>query len=85
MIPGYWLNEGGQSATGALIDHMITSHPLYENAKELADKQGKTVYQLLNDRLLELAGNKEDIAFLTKISMFCLTSMATAHRERMLI
>ena len=66
MIPGYWLNEGGQSATGALIDHIITSHPLYENAKELADKQGKTVYQLLNDRLLELAGNKEDIAFLTK-------------------
>ncbi|EJE8691354.1 FGGY-family carbohydrate kinase [Vibrio vulnificus] len=66
MIPGYWLNEGGQSATGALIDHIITSHPLYENAKELADKQGKTVYQLLNDRLLELAVNKEDIAFLTK-------------------
>lgn len=33
MIPGYWLNEGGQSATGALIDHMITSHPQYSDAK----------------------------------------------------
>ncbi len=26
MIPGLWLNEGGQSATGALIDHVIDSH-----------------------------------------------------------
>ncbi|MCG9657251.1 FGGY-family carbohydrate kinase [Vibrio mediterranei] len=66
MIPEYWLNEGGQSATGALIDHIITSHPLYQSVKDLAKKQGKTVYQLLNDRLLELAGSKEDIAFLTK-------------------
>ncbi|MDF2152597.1 FGGY-family carbohydrate kinase [Vibrio sp. CAU 1672] len=66
MIPGYWLNEGGQSATGALIDHIITSHPLYKSAKDQASKQGKTVYQLLNDRLLEMAGNKEDIAFLAK-------------------
>ncbi|KII76346.1 FGGY-family carbohydrate kinase [Vibrio renipiscarius] len=66
MIPGYWLNEGGQSATGALIDHIITSHPLYESAKEQANKLGQTIYQLLNDRLLELAGSKEDIAFLTK-------------------
>ncbi|MBY3790630.1 FGGY-family carbohydrate kinase [Photobacterium carnosum] len=66
MLPGYWLNEGGQSATGALIDHIITSHPLYESANEQAKIQGKTIYQLLNDHLLALAGNKEDIAFLTK-------------------
>lgn len=66
MIPGYWLNEGGQSATGALIDHIITSHPIYDRAKEQADKLGQTIYQLLNNRLLELAGSKEDIAFLTK-------------------
>jgi FGGY-family pentulose kinase len=26
MIPGLWLTEGGQSATGALIDHVIFSH-----------------------------------------------------------
>ena len=26
MIPDLWLNEGGQSATGALIDHVIFSH-----------------------------------------------------------
>lgn len=26
MIPGLWLNEGGQSATGALLDHVLDSH-----------------------------------------------------------
>lgn len=27
MVPGLWLNEGGQSATGRLLDHIIDSHP----------------------------------------------------------
>jgi FGGY-family pentulose kinase len=26
VIPGVWLNEGGQSATGALLDHIISWH-----------------------------------------------------------
>ena len=25
-IPGFWINEGGQSATGALLDHVIRVH-----------------------------------------------------------
>lgn len=29
MVPGGWLNEGGQSATGSLIDHIIQNHPAY--------------------------------------------------------
>jgi D-ribulokinase len=27
MVPGMWLNEGGQSAAGAAIDHLIALHP----------------------------------------------------------
>lgn len=27
MVPGYWLTEGGQSATGALLDHIVGNHP----------------------------------------------------------
>ena len=27
MVPNMWLNEAGQSASGMLLDHIITSHP----------------------------------------------------------
>lgn len=27
MVPDLWLNEGGQSTTGKLIDHVINTHP----------------------------------------------------------
>lgn len=55
MIPGYWLTEGGQSATGALIDHVIASHAAAPELRQLAQKSGKTVYQVLNERLEVLA------------------------------
>jgi FGGY-family pentulose kinase len=48
MIPGLWLNEGGQSATGNLIDHIIQTHPAYP---ALAKDTGRTIYEILNARL----------------------------------
>lgn len=68
MIPGLWLNEGGQSATGALIDHVIFSSSHAKGLKEEAEKKGSTVYELLNNRLKELANERdlEDIGLLTK-------------------
>ena len=36
MVPGLWLNEGGQSAAGAAIDHLIGAHPAYKQAVEAA-------------------------------------------------
>ena len=29
LLPGLWLSEGGQSAFGAAIDHLMSSHPAY--------------------------------------------------------
>ncbi|AWK89509.1 FGGY-family carbohydrate kinase [Azospirillum thermophilum] len=55
MVPGLWLNEGGQSATGALIDHVIASHARGAEAAAEAARGGRTVYELLNGRLDALA------------------------------
>ncbi len=55
MIPGLWLTEGGQSATGALVDHIIASHAAGPRLKAEARRRGKTVYELLNARLAVLA------------------------------
>jgi FGGY-family pentulose kinase len=55
MIPGLWLTEGGQSATGALIDQVIFSHAASGPLQAEAKKRGKTIYELLNARLDVLA------------------------------
>lgn len=55
MIPGLWLTEGGQSATGALIDHVIHSHARFAELDLDAKKKSTTVYALLNARLDALA------------------------------
>lgn len=66
MVPGLWLNEGGQSAAGAAIAHLIKFHPAYPEAKRAAAQSGKSVpdylieqAQLSNDELscgVDLAG-----------------------------
>jgi FGGY-family pentulose kinase len=55
MIPGLWLTEGGQSATGALIDHVIFSHAASAPLQAEAQRAGRTIYELLNERLEVLA------------------------------
>jgi len=55
MIPGLWLTEGGQSATGALIDQVVRSHARSPELAREAKKRGTTVYALLNERLARLA------------------------------
>lgn len=54
MVPGMWLTEGGQSATGALIDHVITNHAYFSRLKQEAQAENKTVYELLNRQVAEL-------------------------------
>ncbi len=54
MVPGLWLTEGGQSATGALIDHVIDSHARGAELRTGA----ASAYALLNARLEALAGGR---------------------------
>ncbi len=56
LLPDLWLNEGGQSATGSLLDHVIASHPASTALFERAAAEGTTPYVLLNRELERLAG-----------------------------
>ncbi|CAM5324243.1 FGGY family carbohydrate kinase [Mycolicibacterium aubagnense] len=47
MVPGFWLNEGGQSAAGAAIDHLVRMHPASTEAAARADKDGMSLSQWL--------------------------------------
>ncbi len=49
MVPGLWLNEGGQSAAGAAIDQLLSFHPAAPQARELAGRAGKPLPVLLAD------------------------------------
>ncbi len=66
MVPGLWLTEGGQSATGALIDHVIKSHARHRELAEQADRENTTVYALLNRRLDALAAGRSIAAELAR-------------------
>jgi len=66
MVPGMWLTEGGQSATGALIDHVLQSHTRYPELVGLAQARSTSVYAVLNERLSELAGPSANPGALTR-------------------
>jgi FGGY-family pentulose kinase len=57
MVPGMWLTEGGQSATGALLDFTVRSHARGAELAREATARGTSVYTLLNDRLTALAAS----------------------------
>lgn len=60
MVPGLWLNEGGQSVTGALIDHVIQTHICFPQLQKLAKQQGITEYEVLNRRVAEQFDSKRN-------------------------
>src|ERR1700675_3979703 len=55
MVPGFWLNEGGQSAAGAAVDHLVRSHPAYDEAVATARAGGMEVLEFLERRIASRA------------------------------
>ena len=49
MVPEYWLTEGGQSATGALLDHLIQNHVASPHLSNCAASQSMTFLLLYFD------------------------------------
>lgn len=66
MVPGMWLNEGGQSAAGAAIDHLLSFHPTASEAARLAAEKRLPVPVFLANMAIEKAASKSDVALLAK-------------------
>ena len=49
MLPGWWLNEGGQSAAGALIDWTLRQHDAWPALQSAATDAGRSVFEMAND------------------------------------
>lgn len=64
MVPGFWLNEGGQSAAGAAIDQLLLLHPSSPDLSRRAEAGGQSLPQWLADRALARAGSASECAHL---------------------
>ncbi|XP_043224038.1 FGGY carbohydrate kinase domain-containing protein-like isoform X2 [Amphibalanus amphitrite] len=63
MLPGLWLSEGGQSASGRLLEYVINSHPLGQAATE----NNRPVQEDLEELLSTMAKDRglSDVTLLT--------------------
>jgi D-ribulokinase len=66
MVPGFWLNEGGQSAAGAAIDHLIRAHPSYAKAAAAAHDAGLDILEFLETRIVSQRGGIAQAALLAR-------------------
>ena len=72
LIPEYWMAEGGQSATGELLKHVLETHPAFQQALDIAQSSSKNIYEYLNEHLKELQRQKDapTISFLSRHFFF---------------
>jgi len=49
MVPGLWLSEGGQSAAGAALDHLVALHPAADRTRAKAEATNRSLTAYLAD------------------------------------
>lgn len=54
ILPDMWMAEGGQSATGELLRHVIETHPAFNQAISIAESYHTSIYEYLNEHLKEM-------------------------------
>ncbi|CAI6340592.1 unnamed protein product [Periconia digitata] len=66
LLPDYWMAEGGQSATGELLKHVIETHPAFQEAHSVAETYNTNIYDFLNEHLKDMAekANAPHVAWL---------------------
>lgn len=54
LIPDYWMAEGGQSATGELLKHVLETHPAFQEALSISESYNTNIYDYLNEHLKDM-------------------------------
>ncbi|MGY5801039.1 FGGY-family carbohydrate kinase [Rhizobium sp. LEGMi12c] len=67
MVPGLWLTEGGQSAAGAAIDHLVTMHPAAGEARQKAEAEGLSLVAWLDRQAMKASGHASDAVKLAQL------------------
>jgi len=72
LLPDFWMAEGGQSSTGSLLNHVLTTHPAHVTAMAEVESQKTNIFELLNARLLAMQKeeNVPSISYLARHYFF---------------
>lgn len=62
MVPGVWLNEGGQSAAGAAIDQLLEFHPHSAEARADASRDEQSLPAWLAKRAEQMLAGNNNVA-----------------------
>ncbi|MBB4952116.1 D-ribulokinase [Agrobacterium vitis] len=66
MVPGLWLNEGGQSAAGAAIDQLLSFHPAASAAQAQARARGIALPMLMAEAAAAKVSALSDVVLLAQ-------------------
>ncbi len=61
MLPDYWLMEGGQSTAGALVEFIVKESSQYSALKQEAKSQNRSIYEVLNERIITLETKQKEL------------------------
>ena len=75
ILKDYWLHEGGQSAVGSLVDHLIQSHPAFK----CIESKTKNVYQYLEEKCIEQAAKENLLSIHCQLSLQFLKFLICIH------
>ena len=72
LMHGYWMAEGGQSATGELLKHVLETHPAYQETLSISQSQSQNIYDYLNQHLhnLQVKASAPSISYLGRHFFF---------------
>lgn len=59
LMPDYWMAEGGQSATGELLKHVLETHPAFQQTLSIAESYNMNIYDYLNEHLKDMQSKQK--------------------------